>query len=109
MLPVELSTDICSLRPKLDRLVLSCIMEIDNQGEVLHYELMSGVIRSAERMTYTDVSLILEGDAGLRHRYAPLVPTFELMGELPQTLNRKRVRRAPIHLDLPEPVVDLDE
>jgi len=109
MLPVELSTDICSLRPKLDRLVMSCIMEIDNQGEVLRYELMPGVIRSAERMTYTDASLILEGDAGLRQRYAPLVPTFELMGELAQALNRKRVRRGSIDFDLPEPVIEFDE
>jgi ribonuclease R len=109
MLPVELSTDICSLRPKLDRLVMSCIMEIDRQGEVLSYELMQGVIRSAERMTYTDVSLILEGDAKLRQRYAPLVPTFELMGELAQILNRKRVRRGSIDFDLPEPVIEFDE
>src|SRR5581483_8082065 len=109
MLPVELSTDICSLRPKLDRLVMSCIMEIDRQGEVLGYELMPGVIRSAERMTYTDVNLILEGDAKLRQRYAPLVPTFELMGELAQILNRKRVRRGSIDFDLPEPVIEFDE
>ena len=109
MLPIELSTDICSLRPKLDRLVMSCVMEIDHRGEVLKYELMAGVIRSAERMTYTDVNLILEGDAAVRQRYAPLVPTFELMGELAQILNRKRVRRGSIDFDLPEPVIDFDE
>src|SRR5690349_22024718 len=63
MLPVELSTDICSLRPHLDRLVMSCLMEIDHQGEILRYQLNPGVIRSAERMTYTDVNLMLEGDA----------------------------------------------
>ncbi|MGC1229255.1 MAG: RNB domain-containing ribonuclease, partial [Candidatus Sulfotelmatobacter sp.] len=57
MLPLELSTDICSLRPHLDRLVLSCVMEIDHRGEVLRYEISEGVIRSAERMTYTDVNL----------------------------------------------------
>ena len=109
MLPVELSTDICSLRPKVDRLVLSCIMEIDHQGEVVSYELTPGVIRSAERMTYTDVNLILEGDAGVRQRYEPLVPAFELMGELAQILNRKRVRRGSIDFDLPEPVIEFDE
>src|SRR5205085_2507055 len=109
MLPLELSTDICSLRPKVDRLVLSCIMEIDHQGEVMSYELMPGVIRSAERMTYTDVNLILEGDAGVRQRYEPLVPAFELMGELAQILNRKRVRRGSIDFDLPEPVIEFDE
>src|SRR5438876_6055176 len=82
MLPVELSTDLCSLRPQVDRLVMSCVMEIDHGGEVVRYELAPGVIRSAERMTYTDVNAILEGDAALRRRYAPLVATFELMKEL---------------------------
>jgi len=53
MLPLELSTDICSLRPHVDRLVMSCVMEIDHQGEVTGYELSPGIIRSAERMTYT--------------------------------------------------------
>ena len=76
MLPLELSTDICSLRPQVDRLVMSCVMEIDHRGEILGYELCEGVIRSAERMTYTDVNAVLEGDAAMRQRYAPLVPDF---------------------------------
>src|SRR5581483_11053762 len=66
MLPLELSTDICSLRPKVDRQVMSCVMEIDHQGEIIGYEINEGVIRSAERMTYTDVNLCLEGDAHAR-------------------------------------------
>src|SRR5947208_2498755 len=73
MLPLELSTDICSLRPKLDRLVLSCVMELDHQGEILGYEINEGVIRSAERMTYTAVNAVIEGDLATRQRYAPLV------------------------------------
>ncbi|HEY7095247.1 MAG TPA: RNB domain-containing ribonuclease [Terriglobales bacterium] len=109
MLPLELSTDICSLRPKVDRLVLSCVMEIDNQGEVKGYQIMEGVIRSAERMTYTDVHAILEGDALLRQRYAPLVPQFELMRDLALILNHKRERRGSIDFDLPEPVIEFDE
>ena len=109
MLPLELSTDICSLRPHLDRLVLSCVMEIDHRGEVIGYEICEGVIRSAERMTYTDVNLVLEGDSGLRGRYASLVPTFEMMGELAMILNRKRQRRGSIDFDLPEPVIEFDE
>ena len=60
MLPLELSTDICSLRPEVERLVLSCIMEIEPNGEVAYYELAEGVIRSAQRMTYTDVNAIIE-------------------------------------------------
>ncbi len=109
MLPLELSTDICSLRPHLDRLVLSCVMEIDHQGEVVEYELNEGVIRSAERMTYTAVNAVLEGDQSLRTRYAPLVPLFEQMRDLALILNRKRVRRGSIDFDLPEPVIEFDE
>ena len=109
MLPLELSTDICSLRPQVERLVLSCIMEIDHRGEIVAYDLGEGVIRSAERMTYTDVNAILEGDQPLRKRYAPLVSTFELMRDLAQILNRKRERRGSIDFDLPEPVIQFDE
>jgi len=109
MLPLELSTDICSLRPKVDRLVMSCVMEIDHQGEVLGHQLCEGVIRSAERMTYTDVNAILEGDASARKRYASLVAMFEMMRELALILNRKRERRGSIDFDLPEPVIEFDE
>jgi ribonuclease R len=109
MLPLELSTDICSLRPQVDRLVLSCIMEIDHHGEIVDYDLCEGVIRSAERMTYTDVNAILEGDAPLRKRYAPIVEGFERMRDLAQILNRKRQRRGSIDFDLPEPVIEFDE
>jgi ribonuclease R len=109
MLPLELSTDICSLRPHVDRLVQSCIMEIDHRGDVVRYDLYEGVIRSAERMTYTDVNAVLEGDEVLRKRYAPLVASFELMRDLAQILNRKRERRGSIDFDLPEPVIEFDE
>jgi ribonuclease R len=109
MLPHELSTDICSLNPHLDRLVLSVLLEIDHQGEPVAQEFCAGVIRSAERMTYTNVHLLLEGDAGLRDRYRPLVDRFELMQELALVLNRKRVGRGSIDFDLPEPLIEFDE
>jgi ribonuclease R len=109
MLPLELSTDICSLRPQVERLVLSCVMEIDPHGEIVGYELCEGVIRSAERMTYTAVNAVIEGDAAARERYAPLVPTFELMRDLAMILNHKRQRRGSIDFDLPEPVIEFDE
>ncbi len=109
MLPVELSTDICSLRPGLDRLVLSALLEIDHRGDVVSQELVEGVIRSAHRMTYTNVFRILEGDADLRARYADMVERFELMQELALILNRKRVRRGSIDFDLPEPLIEFDE
>ncbi|HET9283142.1 MAG TPA: RNB domain-containing ribonuclease [Candidatus Angelobacter sp.] len=196
MLPLELSTDICSLRPDLDRLVLSCVMEINQQGEILFYELAEGVIHSAQRMTYTDVNAIIEAGSahkdhrgpqppgkkdhgpqspgsperagfarsgvevppaahedqkgsvaqallpvqeshyeehrGKRHRgspvsdhpitgspdhpidnirsrYGALSENFDLMYELAQILNRKRVKRGSIDFDLPEPVIEFDE
>jgi len=109
MLPLELSTDICSLRPHVDRLVMSCIMEIDNAGDVVGYEICPGVIRSAERMTYTEVNAILEGDESARRRHANLAAGFERMRELETILNRKRQRRGSIDFDLPEPVIEFDE
>src|SRR6202034_216484 len=109
MLPLELSADICSLRPHLDRLVLSCIMEIDHGGEIVNYELTEGVIRSAERMTYTAVNAVLEGDKAQRDRYASLVASFELMCDLQQILHRRRERRGSIDFDLPDPVIEFDE
>lgn len=109
MLPLELSTDICSLRPHVDRLVLSCVMKIDHRGEIVNYELSEGIIRSAERMTYTDVNAALEGDPATRKRYSGLVGTFEMMRDLALILNRKRERRGSIDFDLPEPVIEFDE
>jgi ribonuclease R len=109
MLPFELSTNICSLVPQQDRLVLSALLEIDHQGEVVGQDFTAGVIRSVERMTYTNVHLLLEGDTGLRDRYKPLVPRFELMQELALILNRKRVRRGSIDFDLPEPLIEFDQ
>jgi ribonuclease R len=113
MLPLELSTDICSLRPQVDRLVLSCTMEIDHRGEIMGYEINEGVIRSANRMTYTAVNAVIEGDAVARHeyrtQYANQVEHFERMRDLAMILNRKRQRRGSIDFDLPEPVIEFDE
>jgi ribonuclease R len=109
MLPVELSTDQCSLRPNEDRLVLSALLEIDGRGDVVSQEFTRGVIRSAERMTYTAVHAVLEGDEALRERYSKLVARFELMRELALILNRKRVRRGSIDFDLPEALLEFDE
>jgi len=109
MLPLELSTDICSLRPQVDRLVLSSTMEMDHQGDILGYEINEGVIRSAERMTYTAVNAVIEGDAATRERYSSQVEHFERMRDLAIILNRKRQRRGSIDFDLPEAVIEFDE
>ena len=112
MLPQELSTDICSLRPNEDRLVLSCLMQIDVSGEVLGYEICEGVIRSARRMTYTQVAAIIDpgrdDHEATRERFAGLVPHFDRMYALALLLNRKRQRRGSIDFDLPEPVIEFD-
>ncbi len=108
MLPVELSTDICSLRPQEDRLVVSALLEIDRQGDTVAQEFTRGVIRSTERMTYTNVFRVLEGDAAMRERYAALTERFELMRELALLLNRKRTKRGSIDFDMPETNIELD-
>ena len=108
MLPLELSTELCSLKPQIERLVLSVLLEIDAKGDIVTQNFVRGVIRSAERMTYTDVHGILEGDATLRQRYQSLVPRFELMQELALVLNRKRTKRGSIDFDLPEPIIEFD-
>ncbi len=109
MLPEELSNGICSLNPKVDRLVMSAIMEIDASGNTVRTDFTPGVIRSAERMTYTSVHKILEGDAEMNERYAPLVGNFRRMKELAQLLNKKRVARGSIDFDLPEPIIEFDD
>lgn len=109
MLPAELSNGICSLKPQEDRLVLSALMEISPRGEILHAEFAEGVIRSAERMTYTAVNAVLENDAAARERYASLAAHFERMRDLALILNKKRERMGAIDFDLPEPVIQFDE
>jgi ribonuclease R len=109
MLPQELSSDICSLRPAEDRLVLSCIMQLDRNGAILSYEVGEGVIRSARRMTYTQVHAILSGDEATRAEFTPLVPEFERMLTLAKILNRKREQRGSIDFDLPEPIIDFND
>jgi ribonuclease R len=109
MLPQALSTDICSLRPGEDRLVLSCLMQLDAQARIESYRIVEGVIRSAARMTYTDVHAILEGDAETRARYSELTPAFERMKRLAVLMNKRREARGSIDFDLPEPVIEFDE
>jgi ribonuclease R len=110
MFPAQLSTGLCSLNPRVDRLVQSCLLEIDRQGTVVRYELHDGVINSNERMTYTDVNAILtERKPEVMARYEPLVPLFERMQELFEILNRRRRRRGSIDFDLKEPEIVLDD
>jgi ribonuclease R len=109
MFPSELATGLCSLNPRVDRLVQSCLMEVDRNGQVVRYELHDGVIKTAERMTYTDVNAIIaDHEPAVMQRYESLVPMFELMRELFEVLNARRRRRGSIDFDLPESEVILD-
>ena len=110
MFPAELATGLCSLNPKVDRLVQSCLMEVDRRGQVVRYEIHDGVINSDARMTYTAVNAILtERDRATTEQYRPLVPMFELMHELFDILNQRRRRRGSIDFDLPEAEVILSD
>ncbi len=108
MFPEELATGLCSLRPHVDRLCQSCVMEIDRRGRVVDSSLHDGVMVSRARMTYTEVHAIIEGDASLREQYRELVPHFERMHELFGILHQRRVRRGSIDFDLPEANIVLD-
>src|SRR5207248_1249267 len=100
MFPPELATGLCSLNPHVDRLVQSCLMEVNRHGQVMRYELHDGVINSNERMTYTAVnSIVTDRDPELLSRYESLVPMFELMKELFVVLNDARHRRGSIDFD----------
>ncbi len=110
MFPAELATGLCSLNPGVDRLVQSCLMEVDRRGDVVRYELHDGVIHSNARMTYTDVNAILSARAhDVIARYDTLVPLFESMRELFEILNRRRHGRGSIDFDLKEPEIVLDD
>src|SRR5829696_6738048 len=110
MFPAELSTGLCSLKPNVDRLVQSCLMEVTSRGDVVRYEMHDGVIRSDARMTYTAVNAIVtdkDPDTIAKHR--ELVRMFQLMGELFEVLNARRHRRGSVDFDLPEAQVVLNE
>ena len=109
MLPEALSNGMCSLKPREDRLVMSALMEFDAAGHMKSSRMTSGVIRSAERMTYTNVNKVLEGDPEMSKRYASLAPRFRDMKELALLLNARRNERGSIDFDLPEPVIEFDE
>lgn len=110
MLPQRLSNGICSLHPNVDRLTMSCEMEINAQGNIVKHRVFPSVIRSKRRMTYTAVNdILMEQDAATREEYADLVEMFELMEELHNILEEKRSRRGSIDFDSSEAQVVVDE
>ena len=109
MLPRELSEDLCSLRPKVDRFSFTAEMDFDRFGNRTSARFYPSVIRSDERMTYTAVKkIVVDNDPAERAVHDSLVPVFELMAELCGILRDKRLSRGSLDFDLPEPEVILD-
>jgi ribonuclease R len=111
MLPERLSNGLCSLNPRVDRVVLSAVLEIDRNGRVEKAEFVKGVIRSGHRMTYTEVARLLESKptAADEIRYGPYLEDFRVMAELAVLLRRRREARGSIDFDLPDADVVLDD
>jgi ribonuclease R len=110
MFPSELATGLCSLNPRVDRLVQSCLMEIDRRGAVVRYEMHDGVIHSDARLTYTTVNAILtDQPLDVTARNTAITPMLRLMHELFELLHRRRRRRGAVDFDLPETEVILSE
>ncbi|MCY7999090.1 ribonuclease R [Bacillus haynesii] len=110
MIPHRLSNGICSLNPKVDRLTLSCEMLINPQGQVLEHEIFQSVIKTTERMTYSDVNKILvDDDEELKQKYEALVPMFKDMEDLAAILRGKRMERGAVDFDFKEAKVLVDE
>ncbi len=110
MLPKNLSNGICSLNPQIERLTLSALMDIDKNGDVVKHEIFESVIKTKERMTYDDVSDILEkNDEELIKRYDYLVSDFKLMEELASIIHERKTRRGSIDFDFPESKIILND
>lgn len=110
MLPEKLSNGLCSLNPGVDRLTLSCLMDVDSKtGKVVNYNIEKTIINSKARMTYTQVSDILENeDRDLIDRYSDFVESFKNARDLADILRKKREKRGAIDFDFPEAKIKLD-
>ena len=108
MLPHKLSNGICSLNPNVDRLALSCIMEIDNVGNVKSYNITTTVINSKKKMTYDAVNELLENN-NVVEGYEEFVEELNLMNELSNILRKKMVKRGYLEFDSPEAKILVDE
>ncbi len=110
MLPVELSNGICSLNAGENRFALSCIMEINNKGQVISGDVHKSVIKVTERMSYTDVNKILNNlDENICKKYEKYIDKFKLMEELAKILKERRLNQGYLNLDIPESKIILDE
>ncbi|MBD0383953.1 ribonuclease R [Paenibacillus sedimenti] len=110
MLPHRLSNGICSLNPRVDRLTMSCEMEFDDQLNVVRHDIFTSVIKTSERMTYTNVRKLLQGEAEpeIVERYEYLIDDFKLMEELAMKLRDRRMKRGAIDFDFEESKILVD-
>ncbi|XMB67349.1 ribonuclease R [Mycoplasmatota bacterium zrk1] len=109
MIPHKLSNGICSLNPNVDRLTLTCEMELDKHGTVINHDIYQSVINSKYRMTYTEVNDILKGDKETQTKYANIVSLFYDMNRLAKVLNSRRSKRGSINFETNEPKILVDE
>ena len=109
MLPKELSNGICSLNEGVDRLTLSCVMEIDSTGEVVDSQVFEGVIKSKHKMNYDDCNAIIKGDKVLQEKYPDVTPVLLQMVELMEILEKRRDRLGAIVFDVPELKIILND
>lgn len=109
MLPVELSNNICSLNPHTNKLTLSVVMEISDDGELLSHRVVEGVISTAHRMTYDTVDKILLGDSETCAEYADIKDNILLMRELADILKTNRKKSGSIDFDFPETKIEVDQ
>jgi ribonuclease R len=108
MLPEALSNGICSLNPRVDRLTMTAEIEFDEDGRPVRKRFFESVIKSAERMTYTKVKGLIDGDGALASQYAHILPDIKLMAELAKKLTARRFEQGSIDFDLPEPQIIID-
>lgn len=109
MLPETLCNDLCSLKEGVDRLTLSCIMTIDNRGQVVDREIVPSVIKSSARTTYNQINAMLSGDKKLQERYSFLMNTVLEMDALCDILTEKRADKGSIDLDVKESSIMVDK
>lgn len=107
MLPRKLSNGICSLNPGVDRLTMSCVMEIDEKGDIVDYDIFESVIKSRIQMTYKKVNAILEKDE-IAEGYEPYVEKLKLMAELAKVLRKHKERNGYIDFDIDEAKIIVD-
>ena len=108
MLPHKLSNGICSLNPNVDRLAISCVMEIDETGKTVDYDIFESVIRSRKQMTYKNVNSILEKNV-IPEGYEPFADTLKKMHKLAKIIRKYKIKRGYIDFDIDESKIIVNE